>query len=156
MWSPVLAAIPAPERRGGINGGFSLRSTGHAFFSDTPVGLYRNAIVGSKDYINDQTGVLFDPGRPLADQILDFLARADTFRPAEWARTHIASTVNGAKLNGLLRELARAEGTPWTRDIEPFHCRRFRFLYDRAEAEAEFQDAYEQFRTDYGLAINRS
>jgi glycosyltransferase involved in cell wall biosynthesis len=133
----------------------SFISVAEALFSDTPAGLYRNAMVGSKDYINEQTGTLFDPARPLSDQILEFLAKSDTFRPAEWARAHIASTINVAKLNGLLRDLALQEGRPWTRDIEPFHCRRLCFLYDRESAAAEFRDLYQQFREEFDLQIDR-
>jgi glycosyltransferase involved in cell wall biosynthesis len=159
--SPDDATVADLLSRAKVFLGFSAKegsfvSVAEALFAGTPVGLLRHAIVGSKDYINEQTGVLFDPQRPLAGQILEFLARSDTFRPAEWARAHIASTINGAKLNGLLRDLARSEGKPWTRDIEPFHCRRFRFRYDREGAEAEFQNAYDQFREDFGLAIDRT
>jgi glycosyltransferase involved in cell wall biosynthesis len=131
-------------------------SIGEALMSNTPVGLFRDAIVGSKDYINPETGVLFDPGRPLAPQILSFLERAHTFTPGRWARANIASEVNSAKLNGLLRDLAASQGRPWTRDIEPVHCRHFRFHYDREGAEEEFRPAYDQFRERYGITIERA
>lgn len=127
-----------------------------ALFSNTPVGLYRDAVIGSKDYINAQTGTLFDPRQPLAGQILQFLESAASYRPAEWARANISSAVNGAKLNALLRSRAETEGSPWTRDIEPFHCRHFRFLYDDPGAEARFRGAYDDLRDRLGVEVDRS
>ncbi len=126
-----------------------------ALFSNTPVGVYRDAVIGSKDNVNPETGVLFDPRKPLAGQILEFLEKAETLKPGEWARTHISSVVNSAKLNGLLRDLARSEGRPWTRDIEPFHCRHFVFAYDREGAESLYKETYDRFRDRYKVNIAR-
>jgi glycosyltransferase involved in cell wall biosynthesis len=126
-----------------------------ALFSGTPVGLYRDAVIGSKDYVNDRTGMLFDPDRPLARQIEQFLERAASYSAADWARANISSKLNCQRLNDLLRSMARHRGEPWSRDIAPFYCRHFDFHYAHAGDEGAFAPAYAQFCADYKLTIAR-
>jgi glycosyltransferase involved in cell wall biosynthesis len=158
--SPPNATVADLLSRAKIFLGLSAREGSYiavteALFSNTPVGLYRNAIVGSKDHVNEHTGTLFDPHKPLAGQILEFLERAGGYRPAEWARANISSVVNSSKLNGLLRDVARSEGKPWTRDIEPFHCKHFEFLYEDEGTERLYQETYEDFRKRFRMTIAR-
>ncbi len=158
--SPPNATVADLLSRAKIFLGLSAREGSYiavteALFSNTPVGLYRNAIVGSKDHVNEHTGTLFDPNKPLAGQILEFLEKAGSYHPAEWARANISSVVNSAKLNGLLRDLARSEGRPWTRDIEPFYCKHFEFRYENEGSERLYQETYKDFRNRLRMTITR-
>ena len=130
-------------------------SIAEALFSGTPVGLYGDAVIGSKAYINERTGVLFDRAQPLAPQIERFLERAASFSPDSWARANISSRVNGIRLNQLLRSRALERGEPWTRDLAPFHCRHFDFVYDRASDESDFAPVYDRVRRNYAITIER-
>jgi glycosyltransferase involved in cell wall biosynthesis len=126
-----------------------------ALFSGTPVGVYRDAVIGSKDYINDQTGMLFDSGLPLAPQIERFVARADSYAPQEWATTNISSKVNGRRLNDLLRSNAVKGGEPWSCDVAAFYCRHFDFYYEAPADERKFAPVYDRLRGEFGVAVAR-
>lgn len=127
-----------------------------ALFSGTPVGLYRDAVIGSKDYVNDQTGVLLSSDQPLAPQIQRFLERAGSFSPDRWAKANISSKVNSRRLSQLLRSLAEERGEPWSRDIAPFYCSHFDFRYEDGADEEAFAPVYVRFREDYGIDIARA
>lgn len=130
-------------------------SIAESLFSGTPVGVYRDAVIGSKDYINEHTGTLLDSREPLAPQIESFLDRAKSYSPQAWAIANISARVNGARLNELLRAQATNDGGPWSRDIAPFYCRHFDFFYERADDEAAFSPIYGRFERDYGVRIVR-
>jgi len=127
-----------------------------SLMADTPVGMYANAMIGSKAYINDQTGVLFDPDRKLGPQLKAFLDRSRCFAPHIWAKEHISAHKNCTQLNDVLREVSISSGYVWSRDIEKFYCRHFDFYYDRGdEAEGSFSDAYRDLGKRFGLFIER-
>jgi glycosyltransferase involved in cell wall biosynthesis len=90
-----------------------------SLFADTPVGVLRDAHMGSKEYINPKTGVLLDQ-RGLAAQLADFLKNYQSFEPRQWAGAHIAAALSLAKLNRFFGEYSRSNGLPWTVDIVPF------------------------------------
>jgi glycosyltransferase involved in cell wall biosynthesis len=89
-----------------------------SLFADTPAGLLRNASNGSRDFINEHTGTFLDES-DLARQLTDFVARADSFRPRQWAEAHISCFRSSETLNGILKRDALAEGREWTRDLFP-------------------------------------
>src|SRR5207237_7519350 len=90
-----------------------------SLFADTPVGLFRNARIGSKAFINPQTGRLLDY-RNLARQLRQFVEDAEQFSPRQWALRHISCHESLAVLNHVLRQAALDEGREWTRDRVPF------------------------------------
>ena len=59
-WAKIFLALSAKEG--------SYISIAESLFSGTPVGVYRDAVIGSKDYINEHTGTLLDSREPLAPQ----------------------------------------------------------------------------------------
>jgi glycosyltransferase involved in cell wall biosynthesis len=89
-----------------------------SLFADTPVGLWEGCYNGSRDFINGSTGVLLR-NRDLAGQLLDFLARADSFTPRKWAEANISCFQSTARLNDMLRAAALEAGQEWTRDLAP-------------------------------------
>jgi glycosyltransferase involved in cell wall biosynthesis len=122
-----------------------------ALFADTPVGLFRNARIGSKAFINEQTGVLLGR-RHLADQLREFVEKADTFRPRAWAVGRICCHASTALLNEVLRRAAREHGEPWTQDVLPFR-NELVSSYLTAQTEAEMRPWYDDFAQRYGLLL---
>ena len=122
----------------------------------TPVGMYNDALIGTKSYINEETGILFDPEQPLARQIIKFLETSDQLDPATWARNNISARVDSERLNRILMERAVSRSDPWTKHIEPFYSKRFDFYYYRGtEAESEYAKSVDAFAEKFGLIIER-
>ncbi len=124
-----------------------------AMFANLPVGLLTDAHVGSKAFINDDTGMLLRPERLAAD-LTTLIERASTYRPREWVMSNgIDYAASTKTLNGILRERTRATGGVWTRDIVPHHWRpnpRFLTSDDRDAMSA----AYSSFESRYGVGIH--
>ena len=122
-----------------------------SLFADTPVGLFRNARIGSRSFINGQTGTLLHRSR-LAHQLQHFVETAGAYRPREWALANISCHVSRDILNRHLRVAAEQEGAPWTRDVVPF-AKALVPGYLSAETEAEMLPWYEDFARSYGLLL---
>jgi len=125
-----------------------------SLFADTPVGLFRNARIGSKAFINGRTGMLLQR-RGLAEQLQRFVETAEEYRPREWALDHISCHVSRGVLNRTLQRAARRDGVPWTRDIVPF-TEALVPVYLSAKDEAEMAPWEEDFAERYGLLIGRA
>ena len=89
-----------------------------SLFADTPVGLFRDARIGSKAFINEWTGRLLER-RGLAGQIVRLVEESERYRARSWAMEHISCYRSTEVLNDALRVQARREGRPWTRDAVP-------------------------------------
>lgn len=104
-----------------------------SLLAGTSVGIYVNAIIGSKDYINPSNGILFNDFEKLSVQIERFLnSSVELVRPAEiqrWARGNISAQVNNTKLNTIVRNTNLSKGCIWTQDLAPFYCKHFDFHY---------------------------
>jgi glycosyltransferase involved in cell wall biosynthesis len=122
-----------------------------SLFADTPVGVYRDAFIGSKAFIQRQTGRLLEPGN-LARQLADFVEESGKYSPRAWALANISCHRSQEILNAALRRSALAEGRPWTRDVLPFQ---FDFLprYLTATTAGEMQPWIEEFQDRYGIRL---
>ena len=126
-----------------------------ALMADTPVAIFANAIVGSKEYIHEDTGFLLNPGERLSTQILEALRVSGGKRPREWARQNISARVNCRRLNKLLEEAAIRSSEPWTAGVEPFHCRHFAFRYYDPSAEKRLAGCYADLNKRFGFDFQR-
>lgn len=126
-----------------------------ALMAGVPVAMFRNAIVGTKAYINEQTGFLLDESAPLAPQLAAALEAADSRRPQEWAASSISAEINCRALNERLREWMLARTYAWTQDIEPFYCERFDFHYFRGDADAALAPEYARLAARFGIEVER-
>jgi glycosyltransferase involved in cell wall biosynthesis len=122
-----------------------------SLFADTPVGLFRNARIGSKAFINGRTGVLLRR-RGLAEQLQRFVETAQEYRPREWALGHISCHVSRRVLDRVLQQAAHRDEVPWTRNVLPF-AENLVPAYLSAEVEAEMMPWYEDFAERYGLLL---
>jgi glycosyltransferase involved in cell wall biosynthesis len=127
-----------------------------ALMAGVPVAMFANAIVGTKAYINEATGFLLQPDRPLSRELDRALERAESLRPQAWAKENIAAEKNSVKLNRLLAEWADDHGMEWTRNVEPFYCEYFDFHYFNDHAEGALASEYARLRDVFGLTVERN
>ncbi len=123
-----------------------------SMFADVPVGLMEDAIVGSKAFINGQTGILFKRKR-LSQQLMDFIASYDRFSPREWVTQNNISCIGSTRvLNNVIRHTALEQGEKWTKDICPHHWRPNPTYLYRDDA-IEMQEVFDEFEAAYGIPI---
>ncbi len=122
-----------------------------SLFADTPVAMMFNAHVGSRAYINAQTGVLLR-AETMHTQLSEMLKRSASFTPRAWALANITSAGTTEKLNGILRDYSRERSLPWTRDIAPM-CWRPDPIYTQAADNERLQSAYAALRDRHGVVV---
>jgi glycosyltransferase involved in cell wall biosynthesis len=149
---PSRAEVMAGLARGKVSLVFSKQegaciAVTESLFADTPVGLFRNARVGSRAFINDQTGRLLDR-RGLARQLVDFVNESERFRPRRWAIENISCHRSRAVLN----EVLKSEAEEWTRDL--LRIRKDLLpSYLSVRDEEAMRPWYEDFAERYGLLL---
>jgi glycosyltransferase involved in cell wall biosynthesis len=127
-----------------------------ALLAGTPVAIFDDAIVGSKEYICPETGWLLNPRQRLGPQLVTCLSRASTLHPREWAKRHIAAEVNFPRLNDLMRAYTSELGEDWSVDLAAFDCRHFEFAYSDPSAERDMSVEYQSVATQFGIRIART
>jgi glycosyltransferase involved in cell wall biosynthesis len=123
------------------------------FFADTPVAMMRDAHVGSRAYINKQTGIIVERAR-LAHALEQFLEEADRFRPREWAMANVTCHHSSAKLNAILKAYTERIGCPWICDIAPL-CWRYVPTYVYHEDEVRLSPGVERLHERYGIQLEK-
>lgn len=92
-----------------------------SMFANTPVGLFEDAAIGSKAFINDSTGRLL-PHRNLAGALVDFINDSETFSPRDWVMDNgVSCHTSSQTLNACVKKEALANGENWTQDIAEFY-----------------------------------
>src|SRR5262249_33711617 len=89
-----------------------------SLFAGTPAAGLGNAELGSRAFLHAHPGRFLDEDR-LAEQLTDFVERADSYTPRQWAVDNISCFKSTATLNSMLKRHALANGGEWTRDIVP-------------------------------------
>jgi glycosyltransferase involved in cell wall biosynthesis len=126
-------------------------SVSEALFAGTPVGMMKDAHVGSKAYINDATGRILKR-RGLHRQLMAMLEERETFTPREWAMANISAQLTSDRLNDILRTYCTQQGLPWTRDIAPMCWRYVPRLLNEAD-EARLQPGVDRLREECGIRL---
>jgi glycosyltransferase involved in cell wall biosynthesis len=122
---------------------------------DVPLGMLANAHIGSKAFINQQTGRLLRPGaRKAGIDLARFVDDAASFRPREWMLGHGITFKGSTKtLNAAIRsEIVRAGGA-WTTDLVEHRHVRLRPRYDLPADAARFAPLYQAFPGRYRISI---
>ena len=127
-------------------------SLAEALFANCAVGIYEDAVVGTKNYINPSTGFLLAPTIPLHTQISKCLGLVDSLAPRDWAMSNIESKVNVAKLNKLLKYETYHRGVDWQKDCQQFYIQSFNF-YPTSGKWNEFIAESLQDLADIGLTF---
>ena len=122
-----------------------------SFFADTPVAMMRNAHVGSRAYINRQTGVLMSP-ETMAAQLSELIEQRMSYSPRAWAMANVTCFHSTSKLETVLREYSVERRIPWTRDIVPF-CWRPDPIYARNVDAEQMKPAYQELYERHGVVV---
>src|ERR1043165_2701980 len=124
-----------------------------SLFADTPVALLHDAVIGSRVFINEQTGRFLD-GRNLAKELTEFIASEDRYQPRAWAEKNIACWQSTEVLNCELKQHALARGEGWTQDIAPLQWSPGPGLA-RAEERQRLAGERERILREFALEIGR-
>jgi hypothetical protein len=114
-----------------------------SMFANTPVGLYADAEVGSKAFINASTGRLLQHEN-LGAQLTDFVKTSASYEPRKWVMENGVSCIASSQvLNEALKLHALETGGEWTRDIATLRWRpnpEYHDPQDAAPLRASYQD----------------
>jgi glycosyltransferase involved in cell wall biosynthesis len=125
-----------------------------SIFANTPVGLYRDAAVGSRTFINEHTGMLLDR-RSLAKQLMLFLESAGRYSPRQWALENgLGCRESSATLNRELKDFAVSRGLRWTRDIAVHYWNPDPLILDPNDLE-DLRAEYELVKERYGIILGK-
>ena len=122
-----------------------------SMFANTPVGIFEDAEIGSRVYINESTGRLFQH-RNLGDQLMDFITSAHKYSPRVFAEKNISTFRSTRTLNDTLKCHALATGQEWTQDIAIHHWRPDPQLLS-SDDRARMQPSYDDIETRFGITI---
>ncbi len=135
------AAIVLSKREG------SCVAIAESLFANAPAAMLLEAGIGSRAFINEQTGRFLD-GANLARDLTDFVQNADRYAPRAWAEANISCYRSTQILNELLKRTAMERGQDWTQDIAPLQWSpdpllvrpedRLRLAAERADIQARF------------------
>jgi glycosyltransferase involved in cell wall biosynthesis len=123
-----------------------------SLFADSPLGMMRDAHVGPKAYINEETGVLLTANR-LDLQLRRFLEAAPSLHPRAWAVKNISCHRSIAKINEMLRSWAEEYETTWIADLKTPYWRPYPLFLnagDREEMRPVYEDLCERFPEVFG------
>jgi len=123
-----------------------------SMFANTPIGLFEDAEVGSRVYINEQTGRLLRHDR-LAAQIKDFVESSAQYNPRKWVIENGVDCVASSRvLNEALKQNALSSGGEWTEDIATLRWRPNPQYYDPLQAEP-LRPSYAEIESHCGISI---
>lgn len=129
-----------------------------ALHADTPVAMFSNAQVGTRAYINPQTGFLLDPHLELANQLLAALDQAKNTSPRKWAQSNISAELNCERLNTKLQHDSIIDGRRWSMHLQPYYRVRFELHYVQSperEVDEQMSAEYAKLESNYGLTVVR-
>lgn len=122
-----------------------------SFFADTPVAMMNDAHVGSRAYINRETGVLLSK-RDIGRQLRRFWEERADYFPRQWAMQHVTCHTSSRRLNEILKAYSQQKGVPWTRDIVPL-CWRYMPAYVHASDATMLAPALQELHDRYDIRI---
>ena len=123
-----------------------------SLFADTPAALLQEAGIGSRVFINEQTGRFLD-GKNLTRDLTDCVRHADCYQPRLWAEQNITCRHSSRILNDLLKQKALELGQDWTQDLAPMQWAPdpgYVDASDRHRLDAERRDIEQRFGLDIG------
>jgi glycosyltransferase involved in cell wall biosynthesis len=123
-----------------------------SMFADTPVGLYEDAEVGSRVFINEHTGRLLNHDN-LAAQLRDFVESSAQYEPRKWVMENGVDCVSSSQsLNQSLKQHSLSIGGEWTEDIATLRWRPNPQYYDPQDAE-RLRPCYAEIEACCGIGI---
>lgn len=126
-----------------------------SLFADAPAAMLADAGIGSRAFINEQTGRFLDE-RHLARDLTAFVREADQYQPRAWAEANISCFRSTQTLNDILKQKALELGQEWTRDIVPMQWApdpKLVHAEERVHMESERADILARFGLEIGLPL---
>jgi glycosyltransferase involved in cell wall biosynthesis len=124
-----------------------------SMFANTPVGVYEDAEVGSRVFINEHTGRLLKHEN-LASQLKDFVESSARYEPRKWVMENGVDCVASSRtLNHVLKEYALSSGGEWTEDIATLRWRPNPQYYNPHVAE-RLRPCYDDIESRSGIVIS--
>jgi glycosyltransferase involved in cell wall biosynthesis len=126
-----------------------------SMFANTPVGVYADAEVGSRVFVNNHTGRLLQHDG-LARQLVEFVRDSAKYEPRKWVTENgVDCIASSAVLNDALKQGALASGAEWTEDIATLRWRPDPRYYDPDDA-ARYELSYNEIEQQFGIRMARS
>jgi hypothetical protein len=125
-----------------------------SMFANTPVGIFEDAEIGSRAFINEKTGRFFRHGH-LDRQLMEFIAAADRYAPRAWAEQNISCFKSSKTLNEILKKRLLADGQEWTQDIAVLQWRPDPQLVDPQDRE-RMRPACDDIQARFGIQIGNA
>ncbi len=123
-----------------------------SMFANTPVGVYEDAEMGSRVFVNERTGRLLKHGN-LAAQLKDFVASSAQFQPRAWGMENgVDCVASSQRLNEILKQHALSSDGEWTEDIAALCWRPDPKYYDPLD-QARLRPCYEEIESRCGIRI---
>jgi glycosyltransferase involved in cell wall biosynthesis len=122
-----------------------------SMFAGAPIGLLRTAMVGSRAFVNQKTGVFLDDDL-LAEQLETLIENAGSFSARQYAEENLSCHHSSRKLNEVLRQHTLAAGQEWTLDIAPMCWRQDPALVNAADAQ-RMQADRDFLKEKYGIEV---
>jgi hypothetical protein len=123
-----------------------------SMFANTPVGVYEDAEVGSRVFVNQHTGRLLHHDH-LSEQLIDFVESSKQYEPRIWVIENGVDCVASSRiLNEALKNQSLARGDEWTEDIATLRWRPNPQYYDSRDAK-RLLPCYEQMKNLNGIRI---
>lgn len=131
----------------------SFVAVAEALVAGTPVGMFEDAVIGTKSFINPQTGFLFSPRQALGPQLDAALERAAQMQPRTWACDNITASASRRIFNEGMRAWHERAGAPWTHGMSEVFCRNFAFGYGSAADSERFRPLYAQLLAEHEVRM---
>jgi hypothetical protein len=123
-----------------------------SLFADVPVALIEGANVGSRAFINEQTGRFLRPSH-ISEDLEAFIRESAKYSPRKWMLEHGTSHTDSARmLNEALRQHALAQGQSWTTDIVNMHWRP-NAEFDSPIERENMRPEYARFEAEFGIPV---
>jgi hypothetical protein len=122
-----------------------------SLFADTPAALLERAEIGSRAFLNPETG-RFLQERNLGRQLTQFVAESDRYQPRSWAEANITCFRSTQILNDELKQHAERNRQAWTVDLAPL-CWRPDPCLVRCEDAQRLLESSEDIRQRFGLDV---
>ena len=126
-----------------------------SMFANTPVGVYEDAEVGSRAFVNEHTGRLLRRDG-LAKQLVEFVESSAKYQPRRWVMENGVDCLASSRvLNEALKKAALESGAEWTEDIAALRWRPDPRFYDPEEA-VRLEASYLDIEQRCGIKMARS
>lgn len=132
----------------------SFIAVAEALLSGTPVVLFRNSHIGTKDLLKPLNGMLVDSVNDLAATIENYQKESDYGKIKDDAMRKVSASSNVNRLNQILKKAQIDRGRSWSKDVIPFYCMRLSFFYKNQNDRQILNDDYRRLEK-LGVIIPR-